>query len=223
MESSKNSDNKPIKLWAEEGISTGAYANNSKSAPFTSRCVRNLGLANPTVSNICNPSENVPTPIISYKKEGTGSTAVYYFDLRNLNEKSLRFYTTKELEPSDETSETARPYKGFMTGALGTTSYLNTTGYPTLYNMLINGNSPCIDPNYRIPNVREGAIMAMYCNESAWWNSKYIISMSYYSHGNYGDQKDGTTPHTWRFNVNSHASVNRMDCYIREVRDWNPE
>jgi hypothetical protein len=66
--------------------------------------------------------------------------------------------------------------------------------------------------------------MAMYCDDTDWWdNGKYIISMSYYSHGNYGDKKDGTTPHTWRFRNNSHASVNKMDCYIREVRDWNPE
>lgn len=222
VSSTKNSDNKPIKLWAEEGISTGAYANNSKSAPFTLRCVRNLGMQNPTASNICNPAENIPTPIVKVNKEGSGANAVYYFDLRNINEKSLRYYTTRELEPGDERSETARPYRGFVTGSLGNTEYINTTGYPNLYNMLLNGNSPCSEEGYRVPNVREGAIMAMYCEDTNWWNGKYLISMSYYSHGNYGDQKDGTTPHSWRFYQNSHASVNKRGCYIREVKDWNP-
>lgn len=222
VSSTKGSDNKPVKLWAEEGISTGAYANNSKSAPFTIRCVRNLGLPDPTVDNVCDASTNIPSPIITYTKEGSGASAVYYFDLRNVNEKSLRYYTTKELEPGSETSETARPYRGFKTGALGSTEYINTTGYPTIYNSLLNGTSLCTNPDYRMPNVREGAIMAMYCDDADWWNGKYLISMSYYSHGNYGDQKDGTTPNTWRFYQNSHASVNKWGCYIREVRDWNP-
>ncbi len=224
VSSTKGTDNKLIKLWAEEGISTGAYATqSSKPAPFSIRCIRNLGLPLPTADNVCDASANIPSPIITFKKEGSGTSSVYYFDLRNVNEKSLRYYTTKELEPGTETAETARPYRGFMTGALGTTEYMNTTGYPSIYNNLLNGNSLCINSNYRMPNVREGAIMAMYCDDTDWWNSKYIISMSYYSHGNYGDQKDGTTPHTWRFYVGSHASVNQRGCYIREVRDWNPE
>jgi hypothetical protein len=87
VSSTKGSDNKPVKLWAEEGISTGAYANNSKSAPFTIRCVRNLGLPDPTVDNVCDASTNIPSPIITYTKEGSGASAVYYFDLRNVNEK----------------------------------------------------------------------------------------------------------------------------------------
>lgn len=224
VSSTKNSDNKLLKLWSEEGISTGTYATqSSKPAPFSIRCIRNLGLSNPTLDNICNAKANIPSPIITFKKEGSGSSAVYYFDLRNVNEKSLRYYTSKELEPGSERAETARPYKGFMTGALGSTEYMNTTGYPTIYNALLAGNSLCSNSNYRMPNVREGAIMAMYCEDTGWWNGKYIISMSYYSHGNYGDQKDGTTPHTWRFYVDSHASVNQRGCYIREVRDWNPQ
>lgn len=223
VSSTKGNDNKPIKLWAEEGISTGAYANNSKSAPFSMRCVRNLGMQVPTKENICKSAENIPTPIVTVNKEGSGTNAVYYFDLRNINEKSLRYYTTRELEPGDEWAETARPYRGFATGALGNVEYYNTTGYPTLYNQLLNGNSPCTVDGYRVPNVREGAIMAMYCEDTNWWNGKYLISMSYYSHGNYGDQKDGTTPHTWRFYQNSHASVNQRGCYIREVKDWNPQ
>ena len=141
----------------------------------------------------------------------------YKFDLRNINAKSLRFYTTKELEPSDEHSEMSRIYYGFETG-----DSFPTGDYPALKADLDVGKSPCPE-GWRVPNVREGALMALYCS-SDWWNTGgqgNIIVSSYYSNGTLGNKHDTESP-SWQFG-HKHASIGvPEETGTRCVRDYLP-
>lgn len=199
----------PDMLWAEEGVSVSGYGQEwSKQAPNSIRCVRNLGMDNPTTTSIADKSQNVPEPMIKMEDAGSG---VYRFDLSGMNSKSVRFYTSHELVPSDEYAESSRTYYGFETyGSF--TSY--SSGYATLKSEIEAGNSPCPE-GYRVPNVREAAMMSLYCPAS-WWGSNVILSSSYYSHGSLGGDlyyDEGTI--TWYFQnkyVTISASANSLRC-----------
>lgn len=166
----------PTVIWAEEGISISHYReefgwNAINWGTFSIRCMRNLGLSNATSANIANKEANLPEDLIKVKRP-TGTiteNSVYEFDLSNINTHSLRYKTTHELEPSDENSEQARLYSRFETGPIVTTG-----NYATLKATLESGLSPITDVNYsdyHVPNVREVALMYLYCTDSeAWWN-----------------------------------------------------
>ena len=206
--------NRPIVLWAEEGVSTSYYkqemgwSDKTNRGTFSIRCTRNLGLGNhPTSSNIGNVGENVvsgddeliqvtPTPT-----EDSGTDVVYTFDLMNVNENSMRrIYYDSELPPSDEDSKLAAPYyKGFVTGGWEryTSSSSTVDGYDQLKPLLENGGSPnanILTDHYRVPNIREIALMYAFCPLD-WWNVTtdgydFFLSTTYYSIGAYGT---GTT------------------------------
>lgn len=205
----------PDMLWAEEGVSVSGYGQEwEKVAPKSIRCIRNLGIANPTASSITDKTQNVPDPMIRYQNVGGG---VYRFDLSRMNHKSVRFFTSHELVPSNEYSESSRTYYGFETyGSF--TSY--SSDYATLKRELESGNSPC-PKGYRVPNVREGAMMSLYC-PSTWWNNNVILSSSYYSHGSLGGDlyyDQGTI--TWFFQ-NKYVTISSTANSLRCVRDWEP-
>lgn len=177
----------PTIMWAEEGLSTSAYKQPEgwgQAGRYSIRCVRNLGNdpqseteAQAAVVNSAlhfNPVLAVTGPGIGGNTEAVTTTSVYRFDLSNMNRKSVRFYTTKELEMSDEYSEMARPYLGFETGPLVESTYT----HDELETMLQSGKSPCPD-GYRVPNVQELAMMSEYI-PSGWW-SGYIYCSNYYS------------------------------------------
>lgn len=207
------SRNFPDMLWAEEGVSISGYGREwEKAAPKSIRCIRNLGLPDATEDNIDDMSANVPEPMISVKSFETG---VYRFDLSNTNDKSIRFYTTHELIPSDEYGESSRVYYGFETDD-EFISY--TAGYANLRNQLEEGNSPCPE-GYRVPNVREAALMSLFC-PSSWWNGNTIMSCSYYSHGDYGSGYDGGTV-TWFFQSN-YVTISSSSSALRCVKDIQP-
>ena len=155
----KSNTNKPLELWGEEGIAVSYYKqyNNNKKAPYSIRCVRNLGLEANTFTDL---SSVEPEKMIKYEQDP--DTKNYLFDLSNINDKSVRFYTTKELEPSDEHSEMSRIYYGFETG-----NSVATDQYSALKAELDAGKSRCPE-GWRVPNVREGALMALYCS-SDWY------------------------------------------------------
>ncbi len=229
--SSTWNNNQPTVLWAEEGISISEYAANNdrygKPAPYSIRCVRNLGLDLPTAETVVKEGEagkEYPTELIQVNKTASGS---YQFNLSNLNDKSIRYYTSRELEMGDEKAETSKVYYGFETGpkinypASDLGGYNNSNNFAALKEALEAGQN--ISPEgYRIPNVREGALMSLYCDQN-WWNETgYVMVNTWYSNGDYGNGYDsGYT--SWQFTYR-YATIGNSGCNtIRTVRDWNPE
>lgn len=202
----------PDMLWAEEGVSISGYAQEwSKPALKSIRCVRNLGVDIPTETSISDKSSNVPDPIIVATDKGNG---VYSFDLSRVNDKSVRFYTTHELIPNNENGESSQTYYGFETYK----EFTSFSGsYMDIKNMLESGGSPCPE-GYRVPNVREAAIMSLFC-PSQWWGSNQILSCSYYSHGSLGGALyyDSNTV-TWTF-MNKYITISGGVNSLRCVKD----
>lgn len=212
----------PIVLWAEEGVSTSYYrqefdwaTNNQGSQGI--RCIRNLGMPDANDSNILNAEANIPEKLIQVS-EPTGSITQdteFTFDLTRVNPKSLRSYlTTHELEPTDEFNEMSRPYRKFKTGNI-----FSTGSYESLYNTLTSGYSPITEENYRVPNVREAALMMLYCSKyNDWWQG-YIQSASYYSRGKMGAENFVVKTYpTWAFGINF-SSVGATATQTRAVSD----
>ncbi len=205
----------PDMLWTEEGVSVSGYGQEWSKPAFKSvRMIRNLGMENPTAESIADRNANIPDPIIVEEDLGNGE---YRFDLSNVNSKSVRYYTTHELIPSSENGEGSRTYYGFET-------YKEFTSYSGNYMDLKNaseaGNSYCPD-GYRLPNVREAAIMSLFCPAS-WWGSNEILSCSYYSHGSLGgDLYYDANTITWTF-MNKYVTISGGVNSLRCVRDYNP-
>ena len=226
---SKNSSPKAncqLVLWAEEGVSTGPYGKRyGKYAPYSIRCVRNLGYPVATEDNIVKKASNVPEPLIKVDEVLEDGQMKAYFDLSNVNSKSVRFYTTRDLEAYNEHFETARLYYGFETGeSVDSPMYFNEGDGKGLKTELDAGRSPCPE-GWRVPNVREGALMSLYCS-SDWWNSgndRTLVS-TYYSNGwaSVGGNNNDTQSPSWQFG-DGHASIGGPTTTgVRCVRDWNP-
>lgn len=227
-----------IIVWAEEGISTSTYKaaisqgwndgdGGTQEGKFSICCIRNLGLSDATSTNINDPSANKPDELIKVTKP-TGtitSSSVYQFDLSNVNEKSIRYYSSRELEPGDEFKEEAKVYKKFETGELINSGIY----YDDINTALKNGISYCPD-GYRMPNVREGAIMSLYCDNTTWWAQRTMVS-TYFSFGTHGNdyynsnKSDNLKARTWYFwyDGSSRGSVSETvgtkTTYIRTVKD----
>ena len=143
----------------------------------------------------------------------------------NVNEKSLRqIYYEGELPTSDENSKLATPYyKGFTTGGIQT--YYKDSGdddaYISLRNLLDNGGSPnpnILNDGYRVPNLREAALMSLYCNQAGWWNGD-CVSTTYFSYGTLGQNKHHTTRWIFRQNSVTLDAATYPSLRIRLVKD----
>ena len=221
--------NVPTIVWAEEGASTGEYQVHwGKPGYSPVRCVRNLGMQPPTPYNITLAGENYPDDQLVNVERPTGTiskNSVYRFDMRNMNKESLRaYYTTHELVPDNEYSSLARVYNGFETGTLQHYTSTNPS-YNVLKAELERGDSPS-PAGYRVPNLREGVIMHLYCDNANWWdnNSGTLVS-NYYSFGYYGNQYDvvnGEQFYSWSIYNNRVTLGNNATQYIRFVKDIQP-
>lgn len=224
----------PQRLWAEEGLTVDGYGvkfSYGNYTAFSIRCVRNLGMdyASETEAQVAIANANVMpedlvgiSSLMTYTDADGEEKTKYQFDLSNINDKSIRYYTTRELEPGDEYSEMSRVYYGFETGELVTI----TGKYKGLKAMLEKGESPC--PNgYHVPNIRESALMMLYCTDGEWWGDRsgYYLMSTYYSLGEFGTTyKDLYNGYSWFYNGNGHmtAGYTRDNNNIRCVRDWEP-
>lgn len=224
--SSSSTGGNPVTLWGEEGISVSNYGQrHSKPSPYSIRCVRNLGMDYVSESDALAALRNkdaIPTKLVRVIEPSSpiNSASVYKFDLTNINDNSLRFYTTRELEPGNEHSEMSRLFYGFQTGTKVTTG-LYQDGGSGLYYDLVAGESPCPD-GWRVPNVREGALMSLYCSDK-WWDGNITVS-SYYSNGTspWGNNHDDDSP-SWQFN-HKYASIATPNVnQTRTVQDWYPD
>lgn len=214
-------------VWAEEGISTSYYYQDVDEwkddvrgdwGRLSIRCVRNLGLSH-NETTIVDESQQ-PTGLVTYEFDGTD----YTFDLTNVNTNSVRTVPLQgdmEMEATNENDDMARPAIKFKTGARIETG-MTYTALKTDY--LDKGLSPCPE-GYHVPNVRETALIYLYCNDTGWWDSKKIISATWFSRGLYGSNDLGyeDSPETWYFNKGgSYTGLNfqgSKTAYIRPIMD----
>lgn len=215
----------PQVVWAEEGLSIGGYFDRyGKYAPMSIRCVRNLGITAPAHDQEGTQGVGYPVPLVQVSENGNGG---YIFNLKNVNEKSLRYFTSRELEIGNENFETSRVYYGFETGATVTRTMVNDQNnrgnYISLKDDLEAGRETgCDNQNgFRVPNVREGALMALYCS-NAWWNGQSTMVGTWYSNGDteVGGTGNDAGYYSWQFGY-KFASVGGGGINtIRSVRDW---
>lgn len=219
----------PRILWAEEGLSVSDYRADigmNLKAPYSVKCVRNLGFDSKTSSKDyflvsyteADVDDKRPQNMINVTEEGSGASKVYKFDMTNINDASKRFYTSVELEPYDEKSEMARIYQGFETGELKTGAVIS---YQDLKSKLEAGTQICPD-GYRVPNVRELGVMYILCEDPDWWAGKDSMTSTYYSLGPLGSVKDKTGKYSWGARNGSVFTLSPSVGTIRCVRDWNP-
>jgi len=243
LSSTKCSENNSVlDFWTEQGIVTTKYRidyhENYGQAfrPHLSvRCVRNLGMDNPTAQNIVDKTQNIPQPLVVMEclsNEGTAD-AVYRFDLSNVNEESFRFYTSKELFPADEFSMSSRPYRGFITGGYTLIEQKNGTvttfnDYTNLKNSLENNDSPVKEETFRVPNIREAALMTLYIKNNNWWGNDATMVSTYTGLGQTAIGGLGLeNGNSWCFGGNNYIVQNEnvyggKRVIIRHVKDWNP-
>lgn len=242
LSSTKCSENNSVlDFWTEQGIVTTKYridVYENYGEPFrphlSVRCVRNLGMNSPTATNIVKKEQNIPTPLIVVKcleNEGTAD-AVYSFDLSNVNEESFRYFTTKELFPSDEFSMSARTYRGFITGGrtvvdMGGLNHFDN--FKRLKNSLEDNDSWVTEENYRVPNIREGALMTLYINNNNWWENDATMVSTYAGLGRTDVGGLGLeNGNSWCFSKDNYIVQNEnvyggKRLIIRHVKDWDPE
>jgi hypothetical protein len=183
----------------------------------------------PTSATIRVAGGNYPEDLLVNVERPTGTinkNSVYRFDMRNMNKESLRsYYTSHELVPDDEYSVLARVYDGFETGE--SQQFTNTNpSYNVLKTELESGGSPAPE-GYRVPNLREGVIMYLYCSgDGAWWdNNKGTLVSNYYSfgyHGNRYDYVNGEHFYSWSIYADRVTLGNNATQYIRYVKDIQP-
>lgn len=210
--------NNPTMLWAEEGTSTSHFYHNwAPDIQGTGiRCVRNLGY----IDGKNDESYDIDKEFddyISAEKQGDGS---YIFTCTHLNEKALRYYTSKELILSDERSLENSLYKKFQSYP---TSNTFTAQSFTVFNEKVDeeiaagrGNPYCPE-GYRTPSQIEAAIMRYYIDN---WGNNNTFTRTYWSFGPLGSNSKFVDD-KYGFSVQgTNITVNKKDLgEVRCVRD----
>lgn len=210
--------NNPTMLWAEEGTSTSHFYHNwAPDIQGTGiRCVRNLGY----IDGKDDESYSIDKEFddyISAEKQGDGS---YIFTCTHLNEKALRYYTSKELILSDERSLENSLYKKFQSYP---TSNTFTAQSFTVFNEKVDeeiaagrGNPYCPE-GYRTPSQIEAAIMRYYIDN---WGNNNTFTRTYWSFGPLGSNSKFVDD-KYGFSVQgTNITVNKKDLgEVRCVRD----
>ena len=185
-------------LWAEEGASRGMQSDDTErgengNAPYSYRCVRNLGLP-------LNAPNEIPEDLISYTNEGNG---YYLIDVTSMNVKARRTnYEVTPLPAHNERSANNLPYAKFRVhkdafNPKGETPFVDDwkggwNDYPWKNYQTVNP----YPAGYRIPNQRELLIMTTRMPADAWptfRNSVWEITPDYVCQTSFS--LNGTAPY----------------------------
>ena len=189
----------PILVWAEEGSSTGpynqsyfkdAYTPHQYGPIYSVRCVRNLG-EHKGKDITQAPIKVIPTDYIQTIDHNDGS---YTLDMTYLNEKSIRYFTSRELDFSDENSMQNRMYTKFHAAKPSANpsnfGSINIQGMNEELDKSLTSNRFC-PPGYRLPNQRELTVMYYYLPSSFFSGGK-ALTRTWYSFGSKGVNKSGS-------------------------------
>lgn len=210
--------NNPTMLWAEEGTSTSHFYHNwAPDIQGTGiRCVRNLGY----IDGKDDESYSIDKEFDDYITAEKQSDGSYIFTCIHLNEKALRYYTSKELILSDELALENRLYKKFQ--SYPTSSNFTAQSF-TVFNEKVDeeiaagrGNPYCPE-GYRTPSQIEAAIMRYYIDN---WGVSNTFTRTYWSFGPLGSNPKFVDD-KYGFNVQgTNITVNKKDLgEVRCVRD----
>lgn len=210
--------NNPTMLWAEEGTSTSYFYHNWAPDIQGSgiRCVRNLGY----IDGKDDESYSIDKEFDDYITAEKQSDGSYIFTCTHLNEKALRYYTSKELILSDELALENRLYKKFQ--SYPTSSNFTAQSF-TAFNDKVDeeiaagrGNPYCPE-GYRTPSQIEAAIMRYYITD---WGVSNTFTRTYWSFGPLGSNPKFVDD-KYGFNVQgTNITVNKKDLgEVRCVRD----
>ena len=210
--------NNPTMLWAEEGTSTSYFYHNwPPDIQGTGiRCVRNLGY----IDGKDDESYSIDKEFDDYITAEKQSDGSYIFTCTHLNEKALRYYTSKELILSDELALENRLYKKFQ--SYPTSSNFTAQSF-TAFNDKVDeeiaagrGNPYCPE-GYRTPSQIEAAIMRYYITD---WGVSNTFTRTYWSFGPLGSNPKFVDD-KYGFNVQgTNITVNKKDLgEVRCVRD----
>lgn len=210
--------NNPTMLWAEEGTSTSYFYHNwAPDIQGTGiRCVRNLGY----IDGKDDESYSIDKEFDDYISAEKQSDGSYIFTCTHLNEKALRYYTSKELILSDELALENRLYKKFQ--SYPTSSNFTAQSF-TAFNDKVDeeiaagrGNPYCPE-GYRTPSQIEAAIMRYYITD---WGVSNTFTRTYWSFGPLGSNPKFVDD-KYGFNVQgTNITVNKKDLgEVRCVRD----
>lgn len=231
--SSTATDNYPLLVWAEEGVSTGSAGGDQEGATADNlRCVRNLGYLG-NVSDESYSLDKIPQNFGNYVDAKDSDSGNAYFDAGFLNKACFRYETSRELEYHHNNSIENRLVRRFeLADASISVPASRSMTFKDL-NEAVNDdmrnsgeNSYCPD-GYRLPNQRELVVLRYFSILSlpvmmtrTYWifgSTEEAKKGGYSKHGIYSGDKYG-------FSLNGNLSVSNGNSIgsgkpIRCVRD----
>ena len=219
--------NDPTMLWAEEGTSTSRFYHNwAPDIQGTAiRCVRNLGY----IDGKNDESYDIDKEFDDYITAEKQSDGSYIFTCTHLNEKALRYYTSKELILSDERALENCLYKKFQSSPTSSAINSSANQFFSEYNKTVDKaidegiDNPYCPEGYRTPSQTEAAVMRYYMEG---WNES-TMTRTYWSLGKLGPNpkkdKNGNDLRKYGFSVQrtnitvNHQAVNSVRC-VRDIR-----
>lgn len=178
--------NDPQLIWAEEGVSTGSIDNSMKWAGsgwdgksgYSIRCVRNVNMDDeegyvPTAAphdyvDVYTMVAGVKTPVKSIDTFSSGTDI--YFDLQYLNSRSFRLpvgvsdspYEPTELVLADDRHSLNNLYEAFVATNTQPSSFTGANFVTMNENVTNSTKNPYCPDGYRLANLRELTLMAIY-------------------------------------------------------------
>ena len=221
-----NSNTRSRVIWAEQCLTGSVSAMSSSYAggmnKFGSRCLRNVGsytkadgtkeditfapVVPPSGQTAVEPDNYIVTTRLRdgvvYEPADNAhpyDANVYYeFDCSRLNERSLRYYTNRELVMHDEHGEQACLYRKFQVAPVKDTPNFgkNAKFSCNVMNETIDANidaNPYCPPGYRVCNIREASVLRDFIPSAdrdkfhAKDAGEFNFTRTYWSYGMLGD------------------------------------